>query len=141
MNAHQIVAGLLDEAVQPEFTDPVVRDFLTRTAQIERERLKSQEREGGLATEREMAEEEKIRREREAEARRKGTLVHGTRLKARDYFRSPERKTWPKMPEIERTGEVLPTDFGTKKQTPEIQIKGATKWYPKHYFKPKSAYF
>jgi hypothetical protein len=144
MNARQIIASLLDEAFVPDYSDPMGRDYAAERGEIAQQlamqhqkQLQSQEREAGLETEREMAEEEKLRREREAAARKKGTLLHGTRLKARDYFRSPERKTWPKMPEIERTGEVLPTDFGTKKQEPEIQIKGAQKYQPKHYIMPK----
>jgi len=144
MNAHQIIAVLLDEAFVPDYTHPVGRDYAAERGQITQQlttahqkQLKAQERELGMETEREMAEEEKIRREREAEARRKGTLVHGTRSKARDYFRNPERKSWPKMPEIERTGEVIPTDFGTRKQEPSVQIKGAKKYQPKHYIMPK----
>ncbi len=133
MNAHQIVANLLEEAISPEYDDPMVRDYLARFDKIERERLKAQERETGLETEREMAEEEKIKREREA---RKGEASFSADVKkAEAYFHDPERKKWSKMPEV-RVGKVTGGDFPAK--PPSNVIKGATKWVPKHHYKPKS---
>jgi len=116
MNAHQIVATLLDEADFTHGGKSELSQLLGRDVWREKEEI-------------EHALEQ--RRKQEQPRRAEEVPFSGrSRKKAADYFRSPERTSWPKMPETPRYGEVIQPKWGTKVQEPSMEIKGAEKYVP-----------
>jgi hypothetical protein len=156
--AHQLVEALLDEAFQPDYSDPTGVDWKAEGDKAEHEflmrnqdRLKREEREVGIKTQREMSAKDGWTPAEEPPRKIKSPQHGSNRRLARNYWNAPQ------PPQAQRA--VYQTDKGYVTQTAKpkgpaaqpanqggapkpsanqfFQIKGSKKYQPKHFAMPK----
>lgn len=153
--AHYIVAALIGEAFVPDYSDPTGIDWKAEGNKAEREfllrnqdRLKREEREVGIQTQREMTTKEKWTPAQEPPKKRKMPNHGSNRRLARSYWNAPQ------PPQARRAVYQSGSNYVTRTRKPQaspapppsqpnkpsneqfFQIKGAKKYQPKNRTMP-----